>query len=178
MSKGAAWWRVGDQNQESHSNTRHIWMLVKHDYVDPVNFVCPGRENCKMVKILSAEVENLRDFPARENITYSLQLICDKSRDKTYQPKALMADLNPLFETLPNNSTSLLNIRLNKELLTSNSANHNRRGQNVLFGNGSVSFIKDRKVDISNDDIFTLKNTNYYQGTEVPDGDSDSFLVP
>ena len=54
MSKGAAWWRVGDQNQESHSNTRHIWVLVKNNYVDPVNFVCPGRENCNAVKIVPA----------------------------------------------------------------------------------------------------------------------------
>jgi len=176
--KGAAWWRVGDQNQESHSNTRHIWVLVKQNYVDPVNFVCPGRRNHQMAKIMPAEIETLRDFPGRDHITFSIRLMCDKSKNDTDQPRALMADLNPLFEKLPSNSNASLNIHLNNELRIANSANHNGRGQNVLFCDGAVRFIKNRKIDISNDDIFTRKDVSFYKGVEVPDCQSDNFLVP
>ena len=55
---------------------------------------------------------------------------------------------------------------------------HPRRGQNVLFGDGSVSFRKKRCVGVADDDIFTLRNTLFYQGHEVPSCRTDTFLAP
>ena len=71
-----------------------------------------------------------------------------------------------------------LRIQLNKDLLHLNSNNHNRRGQNILFCDGSVSFVKTRRIGISEDDIFTLWNTDVYQGVEVPSCETDAFLAP
>ncbi len=91
--------------------------------------------------------------------------------------KVLMSDLNPLFEKLPAFSDPL-ELRLSKELLTANSINHNRRGQNVLFCDGSVKFVKTRRIGIAEDDIFTLQDTDVYKGCEVPSREADTFLAP
>ncbi len=89
-----------------------------------------------------------------------------------------MADRNPLFEKLPVDFSRQLQLQLNRKLLTLNSINHNRRGQNVMFGDGHVKFQKTRFIDISDDDIFTLQDTDIYQGCEVPSCETDSFLAP
>jgi len=86
--------------------------------------------------------------------------------------------LNPLFERLPRDYSNSLKIKLTKDLLTLNSINHSRCGQNVLFGDGSVRFIRKRHTDLSDDDIFTLQDTDVYQGVEVPAYESDAFLAP
>jgi len=67
------------------------------------------------------------------------------------------------------------------DLLTLNSINHNRHGQNVLFCNGSVKFTKKRHTNISNDDIFTLQEMSQgceVRGCEVPSCETDAFLAP
>jgi prepilin-type processing-associated H-X9-DG protein len=71
-----------------------------------------------------------------------------------------------------------LSVRLSKELL-GNSPNHNRRGQNVLFCDGSVDFSKGRKV--AADDIYALNQMSAgceVTGTETPASLDDAFLVP
>ncbi len=57
------------------------------------------------------------------------------------------------------------------------SVNHRGLGQNVLYSNGSVVFLNDRRIN--GDDIYTLKNITLYQGNEVPcyDG-TDIFVAP
>ncbi len=179
MAHGSPWWKVGYQGKENHSNTRHVWLLVKRGYLNPANFVCPGIRFGQGMALNPIDVQNLNDFPARRYITYSLQLRCSEPVTmNSVGAKALMSDLNPLFESLPQNYTSSLNLQLNKKLLNLNSINHNRCGQNVLFGDGSVRFIKRRRVGIAADDIFTLQNTSTYQGTETPASEADTFLAP
>ena len=93
--------------------------------------------------------------------------------------KVVMADLNPLFEALPDH-TNPLSLSLSPQLVKQNSINHNRRGQNVLFYNGSVAFQKTRYIDSGThkDDIFTLRDTQVYKGCELPTCESDAFLAP
>ncbi len=88
------------------------------------------------------------------------------------------ADLSPLFEKLPDDYSKSFKLQLDKELLTLNSINHKRQGQNVLFGDGRVEFLKTRRTGISKDDIFTLQDTDVYQGCEVPSCETDFFLAP
>ncbi|MBA7615391.1 hypothetical protein ES703_22672 [subsurface metagenome] len=176
---GAPWWKVGCQDNENCSNTRHIWLLVKGGYVDSVNFVCPGRSRRQTPRLKSFQVQNYNDFPGREYITYSFRIRCSMYENgRLLCRKVLMADLSPLFEKLPDDYTKSLRLRLDKKLLTINSNNHNRRGQNVLFGDGRVEFLKTRHIGISKDDIFTLQDTDIYQGCEVPSCETDFFLAP
>ncbi|MCK4753515.1 MAG: hypothetical protein KAS75_08705 [Planctomycetes bacterium] len=176
---GEPWWKVGYQGTENHSNTRSIWLLVKGDYVDPADFVCPGRSQGRALQFDISDVSNYNDFPARRYVTYSFRIKCDKSlMESSHGRQALMADLNPLFEKLPQNYAGHLKLKLDESLLNINSINHNRHGQNVMFGDGSVNFVKSRNIGILQDDIFTLQNTDLYQGVEVPSCETDAFLAP
>jgi len=176
---GSPWWKVGYQGKENQSNTRHIWLLVRGGYVNPADFVCPGRREGRAIQFDALQAKNYSDFPGRKYVTYSFRIMCPGSEEESLLGrKVLISDLNPLFERLPRDYSNSLKIKLTKDLLTLNSINHNRRGQNVLFGDGSVRFIKKRHTNLSDDDIFTLQGTDVYQGVEVPAYEGDAFLAP
>jgi len=176
---GAPWWKVGDQGRENHSNTRHIYLLVKGGYVELSNFVCPGCKGEKPLQLTDSQIKRLKDFPSRRYVTYSFQIRCHRTGiGRLLCRKVLMADWNPLFEQLPEDFSRQLQLQLNRKLLTLNSINHNRRGQNVMFGDGHVKFLKTRFIGIAKDDIFTLQDTDVYQGCEVPSCETDFFLAP
>ena len=176
---GAPWWKLGDQGRENQSNTRHIYLLPKYDYVDIENFVCPACKGEVPLKLTDSQIKRLKDFPSRRYVTYSFQINCRKTTNgKLRCRKVMMADMNPLFENLPENLPKQFRLQLNRALLTLNSINHNRRGQNVLFGDGHIEFLKSRFTGISEDDIYTLQDTDVYQGCEVPSCETDFFLAP
>ena len=176
---GTPWWKVGYQGEENHSNTRSMWLLVKEGYSKPANFVCPGKPQEKTLQFNALQVQDYNDFPGREYVTYSFKISCRTNESGTLVcRKVLMADLSPLFENLPDDYSKPFRLHLNKDLLTLNSINHRRRGQNVLFGDGRVEFAKTRHTSISEDDIFTLSDTDIYQGCEVPSCTTDFFLAP
>jgi prepilin-type processing-associated H-X9-DG protein len=170
---------VGDQGRENHSNNRHIYLLPKYDYVDVENFVCPACKGEVPLKLTGSQIKRLKDFPSRRYVTYSFQINCRKTASgKLLCRKVVMADMNPLFEKLPEDFSKQFRLQLNRALLTLNSINHNRNGQNVLFGDGHIKFLKSRFIGISVDDIYTLQDTDVYQGCEVPSCETDFFLAP
>jgi hypothetical protein len=176
---GDPWWKVGYQGKENQSNTRHIWLLVKGGYVNPTDFVCPGRSQGQTAQLDPSQVQNYNDFPSRKYVTYSFRIRCSKpGEESTGGKKVLIADLSPLFEKLPNDYSKPFKLQLSTDLLNLNSINHNRSGQNVMFCDGSTEFVKSRQIGTSADDIFTLQDTNTYQGVEVPARETDAFLAP
>jgi len=176
---GAMWWKVGDKGDENQSNTRNIYLLPKGGYVELSNFVCTGYKGEKPLQLDDSQIKRLKDFLNRSYVTYSFQVRCHRTRSgRLLCRKVLMADLNPLFEQLPEDFSRGLQLQLNRKLLTLNSINHNRRGQNVMFGDGHVMFLKTRFIGIAKDDIFTLQDTDEYQGCEVPSCETDFFLAP
>jgi hypothetical protein len=174
---GSPWWKVGYQGKENHSNTRCIWLLVKGDYVDPADCVCPGRKQKLVIRFEPSQIQRYNDFPTRQHITYSIRICCKEPTMEMLAQKVLMADLSPLFEALPDFSQPL-DIPVDEKLLNLNSINHNWRGQNILFGNGSVRFTSKRRIGIARDDIYTLMNVLNYNGTERPSCEADSFIAP
>ncbi len=175
---GAPWWKVGYQGQENQSNTRRIYLLVRDNYVNSGIFICPGNKSGRNLQIEPSLIRTYKDFPNRQCVTYSFKISCSRIQSgRLLCRKVMMADWNPLFEELPN-FDSPFRVRLDKRLLTLNSSNHNRRGQNVLFGDGRVEFLKKRFIGIAQDDIFTLQDTDIYQGCEVPSCETDFFLAP
>jgi hypothetical protein len=149
---------------------------VKEGYVKPADFVCPACECGENLEMNPSQLSKFKDFPSRRYVTYSFQISCRQTRNgEMLCRNVIMADWNPLFEELSDNSKQF-NLRLTKKLLTLNSINHNRRGQNVLFSDGRVEFLKTRFI--GTDDIFTLQDIDVYQGCEAPSCETDFFLAP
>ena len=178
-SAGQPWWKVGYQGQENHSNTRNIWLLTKGGYVNATDFICPAKSQGRVTQFDPAKAKNYNDFPARRYITYSFRIKSVSPRSKDFcKQKVLVTDLSPVFEKMPNNYSQAFVVKLNNTLANVNSSNHNGSGQNALFGDGSVDFMKARLVGLQRDDIFTLQDRNIYQGTETPASEADLFVAP
>jgi prepilin-type processing-associated H-X9-DG protein len=182
MEEGSPWWKVGYQGSENHSNTRPVWLLVKDDYVKPANFVCPGRPEKKKLRFADLQVQEYNDFPSSAYVSFSFRIRCRRVPSSALRGrKVLMADLNPLSERIPRDYSQPFRVRLSEELLKSNSINHNRKGQNVMFCDGSVEFEKTRHVGLSDDDMFTLQEMcsgSEVNGCETPSCETDAFLAP
>lgn len=182
MAPGSPWWKVGYQGVENHSNTRRAWLLVKQGYVEPDRFVCPGRRESRDLRFDTVKVANYNDFPGRAYIHFSIRIGCPASLERgLVGRKAIFADLNPIAEKLPSDYSAPFKLRMCQDLLTSNSRNHNRRGQNVLFCDGSVEFTRQRHTSLSEDDIYILADMAdgcEVRGCEVPSCEKDAFLAP
>jgi hypothetical protein len=179
---GAPWWKVGDQGQENHSNTRQAWLLVREGYVPAQDFLCPARGQPRTPSITPVQASQYNDFPNRDYIHFSVRVGCpDSPPANLSERRAILADLNPISEQLPVDHSQPFTLRLCKELMMYNSPNHGRRGQNVLFCNGSVEFTRTRHTSVSDDDIYTLREMSdgcEIHGCEVPVAEDDAFLVP
>jgi len=183
IKAGSPWWKVGYQGEENQSNTRHMWLLVKKGYLDGKDCICPGMKNAARATYGQAELAKYHDFPSRWHISYSFKFTSDNcGKYQKGRETVLLADLNPVFERIfkgekgmciPDERTKVL---LSKQLLNIMSANHAGRGQNILFGDGSSSFMKTRVV--FGDDIYTVRDAEYYSGCEVPSCEEDIFLAP
>jgi prepilin-type processing-associated H-X9-DG protein len=176
---GTPWWKVGDQGSENVSNTRRMWALVKEGYLKPNQFICSSYSENPAFKPFCNFICNAKDyndFPGRKLVTYSFRIGCPSGMEKMSR-QVIIADMSPIFVNA-SAAEKALNVNLSDALRKQNSPNHGGRGQNVLFCDGSVVFVKTRTVDISLDDIYTIQNTHTYQGIEVPASEADAFLAP
>ncbi len=186
ISAGQPWWKVGYQGRENHSNTRNYFLLVKQGYTDCRNFVCPGcaanRAARRRMFSDKTRLARLNDFPSRKEVTYSFRIRCTKTSGQSRRARrVLIADLNPLFQNLPSDYSKPLRIRVDFKVARSNSSNHGGRGQNVLFNDGTVRFMKTRQMGVSQDDIFLLQEMRpgyEVRGCEWPSCETDAFLAP
>ena len=88
-----------------------------------------------------------------------------------------MSDRNPIFENISQHGgMDSVKLQINDALRELLSRNHRGKGQNLLFGNGSVKYVRVRVL--GNDDIFTIKNIIDYKFRETPCDDKDTFLAP
>ncbi len=181
---GSPWWHVGRQGDENVSNTRNVWLLVRGNYLQPDAFMCPGAPTYKFSVYRNTEAnerEHLKDFYARELISYSFRLT-DAAHRQLRLDKAsrdpLMADKNPIFFGFNPDQQNVLDLSTNPELLQINSHNHHGRGQNVLYHDGSARFSLQRYLGARLDDIFTIRDARQYHGTELPQAEDDIFIAP
>lgn len=182
VEPGSPWWKVGYQGDENHSNSRRAWQLVRQGYVPLERFVCPGRSESRGLPFEAVKIQKYNDFPDRAYIQFSTRLAGPQSPERYLtEDTVLFADLNPIAERFPASYTEPLRLRLNRELLSANSTSHGRRGQNVLLYGGSVRFVRERFIDGSEDDFYTLDEMSdgtQVTGREVPSCETDAFLIP
>ncbi|MEJ5259760.1 MAG: hypothetical protein WHS88_06180 [Anaerohalosphaeraceae bacterium] len=183
LQPGQPWWMVGDQGDQPRSSTRFVWQLVRLGYVGGENFVCPGHRDGCAVQYNSASMSGLKDFPSPQNISYSVMLRCGQNKTaQSGQRRIILSDMNPVFVSFRKRTNCTAQrdeyerVLLNEDLKKLLSPNHNQRGQNVLFCDGSVEFLASRFYQ--EDDIFTVRGVEAYTGREVPADEKDIFLVP
>lgn len=183
VQAGSPWWKIGDQGTQSRSNTRYPFMLVKGGYVDGKVFVCKGNREAQVFKLEGDAIDGLYDFPSHNNVSYSFSLFCDKNADPFQcAQKIIASDLNPVFQEIRSEKIlsrgldEFIKLQLNEQLKQSMSINHGGRGQNLLYGDGSVKYVRSRVLN--GDDIFTVSGVDFYTGCEVPTASNDHFLVP
>lgn len=175
---GSPWWKVGDQGHKNQSNTRHPWVLVKNGYVNGRDFTCPGRTDTAACNYTRQQLERLHDFPSRRHISYSYMFMCDERAKRRWNGRTvILADRNPIFEKISPETAmeEFKRFSVSDELLKAMSSNH-RRGQMLLFYDGSVVYKKVRII--SGDDIYTARDRQVYTGCETPGDIQDIFLIP
>jgi len=180
---GSPWWKIGYQGPESHSNTRYPWQLVKQGYVKGKVFVCRGNRGAEALQYDPDTMNVLVDFPSRQNVNYSFVLFSDKNANMMQGCRRIIAsDMNPVFQKIPCNKNVYTELNefekvlLNEQLRQMLSSSHGCKGQNILYSDGSVEWVRVRVVN--DDDIYTVRGVDAYTGKEMPATEDDIFLVP
>ncbi len=180
LAAGSPWWKVGYQGPENQSVTRSYYKLIRLGYVQGEDFTCPGQVDVLVVSGPSGGA--IHDFPSRRYVSYSFPLYCGQKPQVRISDKTIAAaDRNPVFTGLPSDGMAFERDEFGQIVLTEQlqrmlSPNHRGQGQNVLWTDGSVQFLKDRTI--GGDDLFTVIGRTSYVGTEAPCSRDDRFLVP
>ena len=183
----------GDDNL---SVAASLFMLVREADVGVKSFVCKSSNQRAFVNHTQHDMTELWDFGGNGDqqeerpsayVSYSYQIPYDVEgrnypADGTSAPgNAIMADRNPWYDDTMSRAGASAEEFLEYvniifwadpdtaerwQVQVGNSAAHDREGQNVLFGDGHVSFEKRPDVATRYDNIYTVK---YYGGTANSD---------
>jgi hypothetical protein len=171
MPPDATWRRTGAPGVLRATNSRHPFQLVVGKLVSPRAFVCQSRAGDH--EMSDGPLDSLETFPDPRNNSYATNIVTKPvSRRDLESTDPLLGDMNPLAET----PASPVNARD----LPANSRSHGGAtgGQNVLYADFSVRFVRNPNVGIENDDIYRLIGVQEYTGRERPTLRSDAFLIP
>jgi prepilin-type processing-associated H-X9-DG protein len=183
--------------------TASLWLLIRAGLLNnPRVFICPSSDDQR--DLITSASNQLVKPTQRSNFRYPINLsysyACPFSsapgfvmNDTKPSDFALMADKNPgqAATQVPQNASP-------DDYAKANSPNHNGAGENVLFADGSVAFVRNpycgvgRGPNLFGDNIYTARaakpttqaselppNVNGVVGMNVsPVRNDDSYLVP
>jgi hypothetical protein len=168
------WFNVGwtlSEDGPAKANSANLYLLARGRYVDPATLACPARQGPQ--QHMTAE---MHDWPTLEAVPYSYQnqYAAQASRLENLRPHmAVLADKNPRF--VVRNGVNLQHVE--RMPMHASSRSHRRQGQNVLFVDGAVKWCSS-PIMPDGDNIWLARGIDRYDGTEVPTGPNDAFLVP
>ncbi len=172
-----SWWRVGqgDERRPVASNSANLYLLVRGGYIDPDLLNCPANEDAPDAGAMNARHF---DYANHRAVSFSYQNQSGEPiRLDHVAAVAILADKNPLFVITPGRFATRVDLTT-----AAPSVVHGKRGQNVLLGNGSVTWtvrpIIERADGGEADNIWTVRGITTYTGDETPADTQDSFLVP
>jgi len=143
--------------------TAAMYMLLRAGSIAPLVFVCPSTDE---KPVGSAAWKTLSNFPDGANLSYSMANPYPSEAAAKVNPQwnwwgpappvgtaefALVADMNPGVPAL----LSLTAASPAASAGACNSYNHKQLGQNVLYGDGHVSWLSTPLCGIMNDNIYT-----------------------
>lgn len=160
--------------------TANMYLLVKYADVQPKNFLCNSDKEVTVFRSLdyNPTTAGFEDFDAWDfgptpwlHCSYSYMLVYapaftmgDRVEDSQGTP--LMADKNPYLpidQTTKPDHTTYDPQGTKIERRVDNSMNHDKKGQNVLFHDGHVTFEEIASCGINNDNIYTSWNIDISQ---------------
>jgi len=153
------------------SNTAALFRLVRDKYSPPTVFQCPAA-NCATFVARQGMV----DFPSPRNLAYTYQH-CLNGPIRRDQPElisvahqyAIVSERHPVFV-----EGRFRRDRIGRDV----SDNHGGSGQNVLYLDGSVRWVKSGHVGVNRNNIWLIDGVYEYRGDEAPASPVDSFLLP
>jgi competence protein ComGC len=190
------------------SVSQNLWLLVRCEFAQPDIFLCPNSEQAgEKCKLLDNKGDKKDVGPEcfvnftfeKPGMTISYSFVQPWSvfnKDKNAKKCFWSADLDPRLavgadannNTQPNYSNH--NLPLSYDVLKKyvNSTNHNYSsfGQNVVYGDGHVSFEKSAYVGVNQDNIYTAQPADFNGEagktpgilSVKPGNEFDSVLVP
>jgi len=173
---GKTWWQIGTPAQ---SNSANVFVLIRAHYAQPADLACPGNAHaCRTPLAPTAQ-----DWSCSDEVSFSYQNLFAAERPRWTQPASMVviADRSPV--TVRAMRHELINP-------VANSDNHAGRGENALFNDGLVRWLKSPVLS-TGDNIWLPRTVEEIiaqrkdptradplRGTEAPTGASDAFLSP
>jgi prepilin-type processing-associated H-X9-DG protein len=158
--------------------TASIWMMVRDGSVSPKSFICPSSGNTpdpltQAATTNSADLKNTFDFLKADHLSYSPLNMYGTIQSKKWGSNvpadyALVADNNNCASTDAKRHTQEKNTNPATTDVQEheNSLNHQKEGQNIMFGDGHVSFGNDPFQGRNNDNVFASDSTSSSDGAE------------
>jgi prepilin-type N-terminal cleavage/methylation domain-containing protein len=163
-----------------------LFLLIRAEKLAPAVFICPYNDETEYVPDSASfnGRSNFTDF--KKNLAYSFAnpypnaaavsagyRLCNKLSAEF----AIAADMNPGVDSRSN----VFNISLNSPasaLQQANSDNHERDGQNVLYGDCHVAWMLTPLCGMQHDNIYTSQSASAPTVMASPAGPGDSVLLP
>jgi hypothetical protein len=170
---GGSWLQVRTPGVLRASNTRHIYLTVRDGYITNTEvFLCPGQD--QGVRMVMDNYRRVDDFAEPGNIGYSVQN--NNSPRPAATPRlsnrmVYVGDANPFF------AGRMAHV-LDPSGVENSSSHEANAGQNVLALDGQVAWVTRPTVGVAGDHIYQAGTLKRYVGTELPQGPTDTFLVP
>lgn len=181
-SFGGSWWDVG--RGPAHSNSANLYLLPRERYARLADLACPGNPNAPTVRAGDHE----RDWRSLEEVSYSYQLNGARARPlwRASTRFVVLTDRSPVV---------IRAVRGEVIQPEANSPNHGRRGQHVLWSDGSAEWRQSPVLD-NGDNVWLPRSLEalirhvrervaasrgqapVLKGTELPEGVDDAFVGP
>ena len=145
-----------------------IFLLLRTQDVTPEVLNCPATnaESDKFAGLTAVQRSNFTDV--KRNLSYSYQ-------NPYPSNSTIEKSRRGISRHIPPGSEYPLAADINPGKDGGNSVNHNARGQNVLYGDGHVAWVKDALVGVNGDNIYTATDGSVVASPADPD---DSILLP
>ena len=145
-----------------------VFLLLRTQDITPEDLTCPASnaEADQYAGLTPVKRSNFSDI--KRNLSYSYQN--PYPSDSVFETSRRGISFH-----MPTASEYAIAADINPGKSSGNSSNHNRRGQNVLYGDGHVEWRKDPRAGDHGDDIYTAKDGNV---AASPVDYADSILLP
>ena len=139
--------------------------------VRPKSFICPADPLAEPLTLAEEEIEELDDFPSVANCSYDSHNVAGSPiRIDSSPTMPIYADRNPLFAGNQ--------FHADQDPLRNSPSHDDGAGQNVLFLDGHVEWMKVPVYGNHQDNIWSVEGVEDYRGDEFPKRPDDAFIIP